>query len=159
MMDLGEQDASATAALSGSTQSDLRPHVLLVEDDARLVTPLTEAIREVGLEPMVVSAIGDDFIPFTRTTAPAAVIVDLLLPTADALRLGRWIGGLCHGPVIVVVPGSTIPTIPDAATDRLRVVRRPVAPAVLAGLLVQAIQMRREHGHPGAHGEPGKRTA
>ncbi|MGB3330594.1 MAG: hypothetical protein WBA46_16660 [Thermomicrobiales bacterium] len=159
MMDLGDHDAAEAAALSSSTQTDPRPHVLLVEDDARLVTPLTEAIREVGLEPMVVSAIGDDFIPFTRQSAPAAVIVDLLLPTADALRLGRWIGGLCHGPVLVVVPGSPIPTIPDASTDRLRVVRRPVAPAALAGLLVQAIQMRRVHGRPGAHGDPGKRTA
>lgn len=142
MVDPGKDGAQGAGAPFAHPR-DARLRVLLVEDDARFADLLEGAIVAVGLEPLVVGAIDDDFVALTRQHAPAAVVVDLFLPTADALRLGRWIGGLCQGPVVVVVPGSTSPAIPDASTDRLRVVRRPVSPDVLAQTLAQIVRMRR----------------
>jgi len=143
MMDFGNDGAERVDASLALTPSDPRTRVLVVEDDARFAAPLTEAIAAVGLEPLVIGAIDDDFVSFVRRSLPAVVVVDLFLPTADALRLGRWVGGLCQRPVVVVVPGSTSPAIPEASTERLRVVRRPVAPDTLAQTLAQIVRMRR----------------
>ncbi|MGC4105026.1 MAG: hypothetical protein QM753_01570 [Thermomicrobiales bacterium] len=155
MMDFGD-DGAVYAETSFPHNPFASPsRILLVEDDARFAATLRDAVIEVGLEPVLVGAIDDDFVAFTRRCAPAVVVVDLFLPTADALRLGRWIGGLCRGPVIVVVPGSTSPAIPEAATDRLRVLRRPVAPDVLAHTLAQIVRMRRWSVPRGAIGEIG----
>ncbi|MGC4190340.1 MAG: hypothetical protein QM589_03790 [Thermomicrobiales bacterium] len=143
MTDFGNDGAGVAGASFPPIPSEPQTRILLVEDDARFAESLVEAVEAVGLDPLLVCTIDDDFAAFTRHAAPGAAVVDLLLPTADAFRLGRWIGGLCRGPVIVVVPGTTVPTIPDATTDRLRVVRRPVAPGALARMLVQIVGMRR----------------
>jgi len=158
MVDPGNDGAKGAGAPFAHPR-DARLRVLLVEDDARFADLLEGAIIAVGLEPLVVGAIDDDFAIVTRRHAPAAVVVDLFLPTADALRLGRWIGGLCQVPVVVVVPGSTSPAIPEAVTERLRVVRRPVAPDVLAQTLAQIVRMRRWRLQRDREDEPDVRTA
>lgn len=108
--------------------------VLVIEDDAAFAMTVGAALETAGLHPHVIAGIDERFVPLVTETRPAAVIVDLLVPTAEALRLGRWIARVCPPSVLVlvVVPGTTNPTLPDVTTDRLRVLRRPIVPDRLA---------------------------
>lgn len=108
--------------------------ILVIEDDAAFAMLVSVALEAAGLRPYLISRIDECFPQIVAETRPVAVVLDLLMPTADALRLGRWIARVCPGPVpvAVVVPGTANPGLPDVTTDRLRVLRRPIAPDRLA---------------------------
>lgn len=108
--------------------------ILVVADDTAFAMMIGTALEAAGLCPRVIAGIDERFVEMVTEECPAVVVVDLLMPTADALRLGRWIARVCPGPVqvAVVVPGTTSPGLPEVTTDRLRVLRRPIAPELLA---------------------------
>ena len=68
---------------------------------ARLVGRLVEA----GLE-VVADGTGDDAIALVRTTSPDGIVIDVLVPARDGLRLLEVVRGLAPRAVIIVLTNA-----------------------------------------------------
>lgn len=108
--------------------------VLVVEDDPHVVTLLTELLRQEGYE-VEVATDGLVGLLKLRTAAVDAVLLDVMMPDVDGVRLLRQLleehDGVLPVPVVVVT-GS--PEGARACRDLLgddRVVEKPFDPAVL----------------------------
>ena len=97
-----EDPARATgAARDGARPAGEPPPVLVVDDDARMLRFVRDALAEAGYAPL---ATGDpDELPrIVRTERPCLVLLDLMLPGADGIELMETIPELADVPVIFI---------------------------------------------------------
>ena len=67
----------------------MRPRILIVEDNADLLTILKQLL---GTDFEVATARrGEDAVTIAKTFAPDVVLLDLQLPGIDGIETGRWI--------------------------------------------------------------------
>jgi DNA-binding response OmpR family regulator len=81
-----------------------RPFVLVVEDDASLGEVVVQAFRDEGLDARLARD-GDEAMRVVDELAPAAIVLDLMMPRRDGfsvLRELRSDGRIARIPVVVV---------------------------------------------------------
>ena len=89
------------AARDGARPAGEPPPVLVVDDDARMLRFVRDALAEAGYAPL---ATGDpDELPrIVRTERPCLVLLDLMLPGADGIELMETVPELAEVPVIFI---------------------------------------------------------
>ena len=78
-----------------------RPRILVVDDDPNTLRFVRDALGRAGYVPLVTGA-PDDLAGLLRAERPALVLLDLLLPGRDGLRLFEEIPELSDQPVIFI---------------------------------------------------------
>jgi DNA-binding response OmpR family regulator len=80
---------------------DLRPKILIVEDDANLRFLYSEELKEEGYDPIVAKN-GKEAMQFLRSIKPDLVVLDIVMPVMDGMEaLGRMIGQYRDVPIIL----------------------------------------------------------
>ena len=80
---------------------DLRPKILIVEDDANLRFLYSEELKEEGYDPIVATN-GKEAMQFLRSIKPDLVVLDIVMPVMDGMEaLGRMIGQYRDVPIIL----------------------------------------------------------
>lgn len=100
----GTLSAQETRRQSGTGGNDLRPLVLIAEDEPYIAESLGFLMEQAGLSVMVVSD-GAAALPAIRSRRPAVVILDVMMPKAnglDVLREIRASPDLAGTPVMVL---------------------------------------------------------
>jgi two-component system NtrC family response regulator len=134
--------------------------VLIVDDEKALRDALSQAVRDLGHEPVVASS-GREALAVARETRPDAVLLDLRMPDIDGLQvLGRLRDGIDGGkpPVAIITAyataANTIEAMRLGAFDHLT---KPIGREDLASLLERMIRSRAPRSSeppPGADGIP-----
>lgn len=75
--------------------------ILIVEDDEKLAALLADYVRAEGLSPICESH-GARAVARARSDAPAAILLDLMLPGMDGIEVCRSIRGFSAAPVIML---------------------------------------------------------
>ncbi|MCY4502054.1 MAG: ATP-binding protein, partial [Alphaproteobacteria bacterium] len=97
----GDPARAPGAARDGARPAGEPPPVLVVDDDARMLRFVRDALAEAGYAPL---ATGDpDELPrIVRTERPCLVLLDLMLPGADGIELMETVPELAEVPVIFI---------------------------------------------------------
>jgi DNA-binding response OmpR family regulator len=100
---------SADAGASSATYSEVvevRPRILLVEDEPSISEPFSHTLSREGFDP-VVAATAAEALRLTDSLDPAVVLLDLMLPDADGRDVCREIRRRSSRPIIVVSARGT----------------------------------------------------
>ena len=121
-----------------------RPRVLVVDDDPNTLRFVRGALEEAGYAPLVTGA-PEDLAGLLRAERPALVLLDLLLPGRDGLRLFEEIPELSDQPVIFISGYGRDETVAKAfelgADDYIF---KPFSATELATRVGAALRRRRE---------------
>ena len=96
--DAGSDRAAGAASAAGPRE---RPRVLVVDDDPNALRFVRGALEGAGYAPLV-TGVPDDLAGLIRAERPALVLLDLLLPGRDGLKLFEEIPELSDQPVIFI---------------------------------------------------------
>ena len=77
------------------------PPVLVVDDDARMLRFVRDALAQAGYAPLA-TADPDDLPRLVRTESPCRVLLDLILPGADGIELMETVPELADIPIIFI---------------------------------------------------------
>lgn len=80
---------------------DTGPHILIAEDEAKIAELVADYLRAAGMRATIV-ADGDLVLPTVARLAPAALVLDLMLPNRDGLSICRELRQASALPVIMV---------------------------------------------------------
>lgn len=110
--------------------------VLVVESDLDGAASLAAVLRLSGFDADEAHS-GAEALRVAAATHPCAVLMDLKLPDADALRVIRQFRASPHPPAVVVVTGDTSPAARAAATaaGAADYLLKPADPQTLVGLV------------------------
>ncbi len=101
-------------------QPSARPALLLVDDDASLLTPLARRFSADGFD-VRTAASGADAIRALDEGWPSLVVIDLMMPGMDGIELAQRIKRIADLPIIVVsavtADDSKISALEDFAED------------------------------------------
>lgn len=81
--------------------SDVRPFLLVVEDERRLAAVLTDYLEAAGYDTEAI-ADGREVVPAVRRRLPDLVLLDLMLPGKDGLDVCRELRSFTDVPIIMV---------------------------------------------------------
>lgn len=84
-----------------TTTADPKRHILVVEDDAKIADMLTNYLRMHGFATTVCGN-GLDAVPLVRSTSPALVVLDLMLPGQDGIAVCEQVRAFSAVPIIMV---------------------------------------------------------
>ncbi|MEZ5210070.1 MULTISPECIES: MtrAB system response regulator MtrA [unclassified Gordonia (in: high G+C Gram-positive bacteria)] len=84
---------------------DMKPRILVVDDDASLAEMLTIALRNEGFEPFVVGD-GTQALPAVRELRPDLVLLDLMLPGMNGIDVCRAIRNESGVPIVMLTAKS-----------------------------------------------------
>lgn len=119
--------------------------VLIVDDEKNLRDGLSEAVRDLGYEPLA-AASGREALAITATSKPAAVLLDLRMPDMDGLEVLTRLRAGADGanvPVAIITAyataANTIEAMRLGAFDHLT---KPIGREDLASLLTRMIRSR-----------------
>jgi len=119
--------------------------VLIVDDEKNLRDGLSEAVRDLGYEPLA-AASGREALAITATSLPAAVLLDLRMPDMDGLEVLTRLRAGADGanvPVAIITAyataANTIEAMRLGAFDHLT---KPIGREDLASLLARMIRSR-----------------
>ena len=117
-----------------------RDRVLLVEDDRSIRETTEIGLRAAGFE-VIAAATGDDGLRRFRETAPAAVVLDLMLPGIDGLEVCRQVRASSATPVVILTArtdtADVVMGLEAGADDYLK---KPFAMAELVARVRAAIR-------------------
>jgi DNA-binding response OmpR family regulator len=131
----GGSDAPLTA-----TDLAARPlggsRVLVLESDHDGAASLVAVLRLSGFDAEEAHS-GAEALRVAAKTRPCAVLMELDLPDADALRVIRQFRASAHPPAVVIVTGVTSPAARAAATaaGAAAYLLKPADPQALVGLV------------------------
>ena len=102
---VAEDAARATAPVPGRARpagpDGERPPVLVVDDDARMLRFVRDALAQAGYAPLATGDPGE--LPrIVRTENPCLVLLDLMLPGADGIELMETVPELADIPIIFI---------------------------------------------------------
>ena len=99
----GAGDATRGAAPEKRSGADAeeRPRILVVDDDPGTLRFVRDALTNAGYAPLVTGA-PDDLAGLIRAERPELVLLDLLLPGRDGMKLLQEVPELCDLPVILI---------------------------------------------------------
>ncbi len=80
---------------------DTGPHILIAEDEAKIADLVADYLRAAGMRATIV-ADGAEVLPAVARLAPAALMLDLMLPNRDGLSICRELRQASALPVIMV---------------------------------------------------------
>lgn len=80
---------------------DTGPHILIAEDEAKIAELVADYLRAAGMRATIV-ADGELVLPTVARLAPAALVLDLMLPNRDGLSICRELRQASALPVIMV---------------------------------------------------------
>ncbi len=76
-------------------------HILVVEDEPKLASLLSDYLKASGFEPHCI-AHGDDVTPWVREHKPDLILLDLMLPGRDGMEICREVRSFSNVPIIMV---------------------------------------------------------
>ncbi len=94
-------NASTSTGNSTSTASGVGPRILIVEDEPKLATVLTDYLRRDGFATTSLVD-GRDVIPHIRADPPALMLLDLMLPGRNGMDICRELRQFSSLPVIIL---------------------------------------------------------
>lgn len=83
------------------TSAEPQPHILLVEDDRRLVALISAYLEKQGFS-VKTSERGDTAVPMIIQSQPDLVILDLMLPGMDGFTVCQHIRPRYTGPILIL---------------------------------------------------------
>lgn len=83
------------------TSAEPQPHILLVEDDRRLVALISTYLEKQGFS-VKTSERGDTAVPMIIQSQPDLVILDLMLPGMDGFTVCQHIRPRYTGPILIL---------------------------------------------------------
>ena len=108
-----------------------KKHVLLVEDDRRLVSLIRDYLEKQGFEVSIAER-GDIAIPLIVECQPDLVVLDLMLPGKDGLTVCREVRHQYNGPILMLTAkeedSDQVAGLELGADDY---VKKPIEPRVL----------------------------
>lgn len=84
---------------------DMKPRILVVDDDASLAEMLTIALRNEGFEPYVVGD-GTQALPAVRELRPDLILLDLMLPGMNGIDVCRAVRNEFGVPIVMLTAKS-----------------------------------------------------
>ena len=131
----------AARALPGAGDGE-PPPVLVVDDDARTLRFVRDALAQGGYAP-IATGNPDELAGIMRTQRPCLVLLDLMLPGADGIELMRTVPELADVPVIFISAYGRDETVARAleegAADYLV---KPFSPTELTARIEAALRKR-----------------
>jgi hypothetical protein len=138
--DVSPSDDPAETALGGG--NEIRPRILLVDDNAFVRESLSEGLREHGLTVVVASDAAQALRLAERHAAHLTLLIsDLIMPGGDGLSLNRHLQSLLPGLRTIFISGGFFGDMPDSpgaaflqkpfSVDDLLQLIREVAPDLL----------------------------
>src|SRR5450755_1273359 len=119
--------------------------ILIVDDEKALRDGLSEAIRDLGYEPVVASS-GREALAVAARTKPDAVLLDLRMPDMDGLqvlaRLRNDAGGTKPPVAIITAYATAANTIEAMRLGAFDHLTKPIGREDLASLLERMIRSR-----------------
>lgn len=76
-------------------------HVLIVEDERKIAELLKDNLRQAGFT-VACLASGDEAVEKIKRTAPASVLLDIMLPGADGITICREVPKFSDVPIVMV---------------------------------------------------------
>jgi|HigsolmetaAR206D_1030411.scaffolds.fasta_scaffold03935_2 DNA-binding response OmpR family regulator len=80
---------------------EVRPHILVIDDDQAILDLLSTAFSEAGYD-VTIASDGSEGLEFARTLAPDLIVVDLLLPRLDGYSLCRSLRQITNVPIMIL---------------------------------------------------------
>ncbi|GAA3953354.1 MtrAB system response regulator MtrA [Gordonia caeni] len=84
---------------------DMKPRILVVDDDASLAEMLTIALRNEGFDPYVVGD-GTQALPAVRELRPDLILLDLMLPGMNGIDVCRAVRNEFNVPIVMLTAKS-----------------------------------------------------
>jgi DNA-binding response OmpR family regulator len=127
---------------------DRQQHILLVEDDKRLIQLIRDYLEKQGFK-VTTTERGDTAIPLITRALPDLVILDLMLPGKDGMTVCREVRHLYNGPILML-------TAREEDTDQVAglemgaddYVKKPVEPRVLLARIRALLRRFSPHASP-----------
>ena len=126
-------------------RDEIRPRVLIAEDEAIIRLDLVETLRELGYD--VVAAVGDGAkaIELARSLKPDVVILDVAMPVLDGLSAAARISEERIAPVVMLTALSQREVVARAtAAGAMAYVVKPYNPSDLVPAIEVALSRYRE---------------
>ncbi len=76
-------------------------NILIVEDEPKLASLLSDYLRSAGFEPFLLSD-GSEVVPWVRERGPDLILLDLMLPGRDGMEVCKDIRSFSRVPIIMV---------------------------------------------------------
>ena len=134
----------ASAGKPSSREAEVRPRILVVDDDPRTLRFVRDTLSDAGYAPLVTGA-PDDLAGLIRAEQPQLVLLDLLLPGRDGIELLQEVPELSDLPVIFISGYGRDETVAQAfelgADDYIV---KPFSPTELVARIRAALRRRKE---------------
>jgi DNA-binding response OmpR family regulator len=102
----GHRDVGAERA-GGEQADDCRQHILLIEDDAAIVSLVGLGLRYEGFR-VTTAATGHEGLRVALANAPDLIVLDWMLPGFDGLELCRRLRGRSELPIIMLTARDAV---------------------------------------------------
>lgn len=79
----------------------MNERILIVEDEERLASLLSDYLKKSGYETILISD-GRDVLPYVKNNRPDLILLDLMLPGKDGLEIVRELRAFSQVPVIMI---------------------------------------------------------
>src|ERR1700722_18526479 len=126
--------------------TDTRSLVYVVDDDDSVRESLQTLFEEWGYRPELYAS-AEDFLAYSRQTAPACLILDVGLPALNGLELQQLIGNGQSGlPIIFITGNGDIPMSVQAMKGgAVEFLTKPLRPDALLDAVGGAVERSRVH--------------
>ena len=138
----GEADAPPARARSSGKRAPERARILVVDDDPETLRLVRDALDGAGYAPLTTGD-HEDLAHILETEKPALVLLDLVLPGTDGIRLMAEIPGLADLPVVFISGygrDETVVRALEAGADDYIV--KPFSPTELVARVRAALRRR-----------------